>query len=169
MAKVRNYVNNKDLTQAIAEYQKDCRRATRNKLPTPSMPNYVGECILQICNRLTRGKSFDFSGHSYRDEMVADAIERSIYAVMKFNPKRSSSGAFSYLTTVAINAMKKRINDERRQNYTKHKFFQTQFMIGDIEGMSPDEKSDKVISDFEERAAAKKLLTTQAKKHKIRK
>src|SRR6185503_16302806 len=128
MIKKRNYVNNKDLTEAIVQYQKDCKKCTKNGLPEPTMPRYIGECIMSICNRLTQGFNFSFGGYSYHDEMVNDAQERCIYAVRKYNNKKSTSGAFSYLTTVAINAKKKRLKDEKKQNYIKHKWFQAQYL-----------------------------------------
>lgn len=168
MVKKRNYCNNADLTAALVVWQKACKEHIKAKVQIPTIPNYVGECILQICNRLTRGFNFDFTAHTYRDEMVADAIERCIYACSKFNAEKSSSGAFNYLTTVAINAMKKRINDERKHNYTKHKHFQSQYLLGDFEGLAPNEHSDKVISDFEERAK-NKILTSSAKPSKVKK
>ena len=105
--KKRNYVNNFDLTQAIIKYQKDCRKAIKNGVPEPSQPRYIGECIMSICNRLTQGFGFSFGGYTYHDEMINDAVERCVYAIKKFNPKKASSGAFSYLTTVAVNAKKK--------------------------------------------------------------
>lgn len=159
----RQYVNNRDLTDAIVAYQKECAKSEKKGLPMPSMPKYIGECIIQICSRLTRGYGFDFSAYSYRDEMVADAIELCVYAVRKYNNEKSSSGAFSYLTTVAINAMKKRIGDEKKQNYIKHKNFQTRFMLHEIDGLSPDDQSEKVVSDFEDKIARQKEALTLAK------
>lgn len=166
MVKQKNYVNNADLTDAVVKYQKDCRRAHRARLPQPPMPHYIGECIMSICNRLTVGKGFNFQSYTYRDEMVADAIERCCYAILKFNAKKSS-GAFSYLTTVAVNAQKKRINDEKKQRYIQHKFFISQHVHGEIEGQEPDEKSHKVISDFEEKQQRKKELTNRGRPRKI--
>lgn len=172
MGKKRNYCNNIDLTATIVKWQKSCRTAHRKKIDPPSIPHYVGECIYQICNRLTKGFKFDFSAYTYRDEMVADAIERCCYACYKFDATKSTAGAFSYLTTVAINAMKKRINDEKKQNYILHKNFQSLFVLGDVEGQSPNEMSDKVVEDFEAKIQRKaenvqsKVLTSKKKKTK---
>lgn len=162
--KPRAYINNIDLTAAVIQYQKDCKRALRNKLPQPPMPRYIGEAIMQICNRLTAGKNFNFQSYSYRDELIADGIERCVYAISKFNAKKATCGAFSYLTTVAIHAAKKRINDEKKQNFVKHKYFQAQHVLGEIEGLQPDEKSDRVVADFEEKQARKKLEQQERKK-----
>ncbi len=166
--KTRNYCNNVDLTNAIIDYQKLCRKNKRNEVPLPTMPKYIGECIYNICNRLTKGFNFNFQSYTYRDEMVLDAIERCCYAVHKFNHKKSSAGAFAYLTTVAINAQKKRIKDEQKVNYIKHKFFRSQFTNHEMEGIEPNELSDKVIGDYEDKAAAKKKgLTYSPKPNKM--
>lgn len=66
--------------------------------------------------------------------------------------------------------MKKRINDEKKQNYIKHKNFQSLYVLGDFDGLSPNEMSDKVIDDFEAKIQRKadnvqnKLLITRKKK-----
>jgi hypothetical protein len=165
--KPKNYINNGDLTSCIVNYQKNCKKAEKAKQSQPTMPKYIGQCIMKICNRLTAGKNFNFASYSYRDEMIADAIERCCYAVLKFDATRAN--AFSYLTTVAVNAQKKRINDEKKQNYTKHKYFRSQFIQGDVEGMEPNELSDKVITDFEQRQQQKKdSLTNKTGVRKMR-
>lgn len=132
------------------------------------MPKYIGECIYNICNRLTKGFNFNFQSYTYRDEMVLDAIERCCYAVHKFNHKKSTAGAFAYLTTVAINAQKKRIKDEQKVHYIKHKFFRAQSTNNTLPGIEPNELSDQVISNYEEKAINKKhLLTSKARPNKI--
>jgi len=169
MIKKRNYINNFDLTQAIIQYQKDCKKSTKNGFTEPQMPKYIGECISSICNRLTQGFGFSFGGYSYHDEMIDDAIERCVYAVKKFNHKKATAGAFSYLTTVAINAKKKRLKDEKKQNAIKHKWFQAQqYLNHELEGATPNELSDKVISDFEGIGKDKKNLTKFRKPYKLR-
>lgn len=160
----RQYVNNRDLTDAIVAYQESCKKAEKHNKPIPTMPKYIGECIMSICNRLTKGYGFDFSAYTFRDEMISDAIEICVYAVRKYNNEKSTSGAFSYLTTVAINAMKKRIGDEKKQNYIKHKNFQTRFMLHEIDGLAPDDLSERVVNDFEDKLARQKEAMLLAKK-----
>ncbi len=154
MNRTRNYVNNQDLTAAIVDYQKLCRKAKRAGMPQPQMPRYIGEAIIEICNRLTRGANFDFVSYTYRDEMIQDAIERCCYAVLKFNSKKSS-GAFNYMSTVAINSMKKKIIDEKKQNYIRHKVFHALFLNENVEGLEPNEYSHKVVDDFERKLKRK--------------
>lgn len=169
--KVRNYINNPDLTAAIVQYQKECRKAVREKREQPTMPKYIGECIHSLCHKLTRGAAaapgrgvsrFDFGGYTYHDEMIDDAIERCVYAVHKFNAKKSSS-AFGYLTMVAINAKKKRIKDEKKQHAILHKNFQTLSLFNEhlMEGHVPNDVSYKVVSDYENSKFVKKHLTNQ--------
>ena len=174
MTKVQHYVNNKDFTKAVVQYQKECRKARRESRNQPPMTKYIGECITQICMRLTVGPKFNFISYTYLDEMQRDAIERCCYAILKFKANKTKVGAFGYMTTVAVNAMKKRIQDEKKQNYAKHKYFQTLYMQQDLDGagVAPNEHSDKVINDFEDslkrKAKAVKLsLTLRKKKAKL--
>jgi len=168
MVKKRNYVNNKDLTEAIVDYQKLCRKHARAGLPEPTMPRYIGECIHSICNRLTQGFGFSFGGYSWHDEMILDAIERCVYAVRKFNHKKATSGAFSYLTTVAIHAKKKRLKDEKKQNAIKHKWFVAQqYNRSELEGKEPTEVSEEIIQNYDEMGKNKKILTRYRKPFKV--
>ena len=64
----KHYVNNKDFYEAIIAY-----KVVRVENPTARIPNYIGECIMKICERLSRNRNF--IGYSFRDEMVADGIE----------------------------------------------------------------------------------------------
>ena len=163
MAKrTKSYCNSADLTAAIVQYQKECNKSMKAGLPQPQMPKYIGECIYQICNRLTKGKNFNFASYTplWREEMVADAIERCVYAIRKFNVKKSKTGAFSYLTTVAIHAQKKRINDEKEQHAIFHKNFQQLSVFDNYRELQPDAESIRVVAEFEEKRAKKKLLTT---------
>ena len=53
-----NYVDNKALLASIVQWQIDIRRAKRNKLPTPPIPDFVGECMMKIANRLSQKAGF---------------------------------------------------------------------------------------------------------------
>lgn len=148
--KKTNYVNNKDLYQALVQY-----RAS----PEPRViSNYIGLAIMQICNGLA--KKGNFSGYSWRDEMVDDAIENCVYAVPHFNTEKSNN-PFGYFTMVAYRAMIRRIQLEKKQTYIKHKNFQSFFDEGGGVGTAPNELSHQVIEQFE-----KKLVENKKKSRK---
>ena len=64
----RNYVNNPEFLQAIIDYKQQCKDAEESGEPNPQIPNYIGECIYQISNRLATKPNF--SGYTYKEEMT---------------------------------------------------------------------------------------------------
>lgn len=65
-----NYVDNKQLYAVIIDYKARVAEAKANDTSKPQIPNYVGECILLIAQRLSTKPNF--VNYSYRDEMVRD-------------------------------------------------------------------------------------------------
>ena len=152
----RHYVNNPDLYKAIVEY--------REKLagnPEERVPNYIGVCIMQICERLSTKPNF--GGYTYRDEMVSDGIENCIKAVKGFNPEKSNN-PFAYFTQIAWNSFIRRITLEKQETYVKHKNMMNSAIMGELmdpnnHGVKPNEFSDEIVRNFEE-----KVRLTKAKK-----
>jgi hypothetical protein len=57
-----------------------------------------------ICNKLSTKPNF--MGYSYRDEMIADAIENCVAAAHSFDPEKSNN-PFAYFTQIAKNGYAK--------------------------------------------------------------
>ena len=162
-----HYVNNKTLFEEMKKYKAARINSQENDLPAPKIPRYIGECLLMICTKLATKPNF--SGYTYRDEMVADGIENCIAAVDNFDPDRYNN-PFAYFTQIAWNAFIRRISKEKKQSYIKHKNFQNSFMSIELEeemvatGISKrNEYSDDIIRNFEEKnlpvKIAKKNIT----------
>ena len=168
--KKRNYVNNPDFHACLKLYIKAVRKAKREKTEAPRIPEYVGACINQICNRLSLRPNF-FS-YTWRDEMVHDAIENCIMAVDNYKIDKEIPNPFAYFTMIAWNAMIRRIQKEKKQTYIKHKNFQNSFIVDDLMAefniSNPsDYKSEDVVRDFEDKIAANKKKKKKAKKNGI--
>ena len=118
MAKKKNYVNNAEFYEAMVEYKKKVQEAEDCGDPAPEIPNYIGECIYQIANRLSYKPNF--ANYSYRDDMVADGLENAIMAINNFNPEKSKN-PFAYFTQIIYFAFLRRIQKEKKQLYVKHK------------------------------------------------
>ena len=163
MAAKRHYVNNKDFYQAIVDY-----RLKLEKQPEARIPEYIGACIFKICERLSTKPNF--VGYSYRDEMVSDGIENCIKAVLLFDPNRTTN-PFAYFTQIAWNAFIRRINNEHREQYIKHKNIQYSYLSGEMDisygdtggeiQIKSNDLSNDIISNFENK------LTKLKKKDKI--
>ena len=80
--KSEHYVNNKEFTNAVAEYNESVVLAEKNGEPAPRMTEYIGECIYKIATRLSTRPNF--INYTYRDEMICDAIENCIQYIRNF-------------------------------------------------------------------------------------
>jgi DNA-directed RNA polymerase specialized sigma24 family protein len=169
----RNYVNNPEFLAAIVAYKKLCEDAEASGEPSPQIPNYIGECIYQIATRLATKPNF--SGYTYKEEMISDGLENAIQALGNFNPDKSSN-PFAYFTQIIWYAFLRRIDKEKKQVYIRHKVTENSMIHGTlVEGGedSPDgsmqiEFENDYINDFveqyEKRIETKKKQTTRSKK-----
>jgi hypothetical protein len=154
----RHYVNNKDFYEAIVLYK---QKLAEN--PNTRVPEYIGQCILAICNKLSTKPNF--IGYSFRDEMIADGIENCIASVDGFKPEKSSN-PFAYFTQIAWNAFIRRITKEKKQQYIKHKNMVNNITVSDVEAedfnsfastkSQYNEITNEIIDSFE-----KKLTKTK--------
>jgi hypothetical protein len=164
--KAVHYVNNRQMYETLVVYIKSVNDAeSRNEIP-PRIPEYLGECIYLICNKLSLKPQF--SGYTWRDEMISDGIENCIVAMDNFDPSKSDN-PFAYFTMIAWNAFIRRIQREKKQTYIKHKNMQNSFIVDELAsefGLSHggDDKSDDVIRDFENKVEANKKKKKSTKK-----
>lgn len=125
----KHYVNNADFLKAIAEYQAILKKAKEENKPLPIIPQYIGECIIQISNRLSFNPNF--VNYTYRDEMISDGIENAIaYGVSNFNTEKSKN-PFAYFTQIVYFAFVRRINKEKKILYAKHKAIENSVIMGE--------------------------------------
>lgn len=161
MAKKRNYVNNPDLLQALIDYKDACKDAEDSGDKLPQVPEYIGKCILLIAQRLATKPNF--SGYSYKEEMISDGIENCLQYIHNFDPEKSSN-PFAYFTQIIWYAFLRRIQKEKKQTYIKFKASQnmlTQSIIedsneGTIQMYEPPEYMSEFINDFENKLKGKK-------------
>lgn len=89
-----NYVNNEDFYKELLKYRKQCETAIRNSQDIPRIPNYIGECIYLISNKLSNVGNF--CNYSYKDEMIADGIEDCIKGIHSFNIEKARYDLLDY-------------------------------------------------------------------------
>ena len=154
MAKARNYINNKTLYGAMIQYKNALKEAIDNDKPKPQVSNYIGQSILLICNNLA--KKPNFSGYTYKQDMISDGIIDCISAVDNFDPDKTNN-PFAYFTQIAWNAFIRRIHKEKKQTYIKHKNFENSFLMNELwEGdsnmqMVANEYSSEVVKSYEDK------------------
>jgi len=123
-----NYVNNAEFLACLVDYKSKVREAEETGDPPPPIPNYIGECVYKIATRLASKPNF--SGYSYKEEMISDGLENAIQAIGNFNPEKSSN-PFAYFTQIIWYAFLRRIEKEKKQLYIKHKVIESSVIHGE--------------------------------------
>ena len=173
----RHYVNNPEFLQALINYKAKIKEHEEKGLPAPRVPNYIGECLFRIANRLSlKG---NFVNYSYREEMISDGIENCLIYLNNFNPEKSDN-PFAYFTQIIYFAFLRRIQKERKQLYVKHKVLEREVIhsgiveqqTDDIASFAPSIKlngdfMNTFVDDFETKLATKKTATKEARAKKL--
>lgn len=134
-----HYVDNKQLYACIVEYRQKVLDAKEKGQPRPIIPNYVGECILMIANRLSTKPNF--INYSYREEMISDGVENCICYIDNFDPLKSTN-PFAYFTQIIYYAFLRRILKEKKQLYIKHKSFENSMIMNELMEQSEFDEKD---------------------------
>ena len=119
--KKEHYVNNKEFSQSVVDYVNSVTEARNAGQDEPIIPNYIGECFLKIAEGLSHKPNF--VSYTYREEMVMDAVENSIKAIMNYDINKATRtglpNAFAYFTQISYYAFLRRIAKEKRQQDIK--------------------------------------------------
>ena len=124
-----HYVDNKELYRVIVDFRQSVIDAKANGTERPRIPNYVGECILMIANRLSTKPNF--VNYSYREEMISDGVENCICYIDNFDPSKSNN-PFAYFTQIIYYAFLRRILKEKKQTYIKHKTLENSMLLNEL-------------------------------------
>lgn len=139
----KNYIDNELFLKEMIAYKKAINRAKRNKEPAPRIPEYVGKCFMMIAENLSHKPIFLY--YSFRDEMIADAIENCVMYAYNFDPKKSKN-PFAYFTQIVYYAFLRRIQREKKQLYVKYKSYQSD---GVTDSHNQLESTDGVSKQFD--------------------
>lgn len=121
----KHYVDNKKLFVVMAKYRQAldkyrvAQKKTKRKLKPPTIPDYVGECLLKIATKLSNKPNF--ANYTFREDMISDAMENCILYMHNFDPKKSQN-PFAYFTQIIHYAFIRRIEREKKYSYTKYKY-----------------------------------------------
>lgn len=108
-----NYIDNKKFYDSLVEYRTLCKQ---NPEEIPRVPEYIGACFLKIANGLATKSNF--SGYSWREEMVGEAVETCLRYVKSFDPDKSKN-PFSYFTQCCWYSFIGKIQSEKKQSKIK--------------------------------------------------
>lgn len=120
----QHYVNNKEFSQAVVDYVNSVNEARAKDDREPIVTEYIGSCFLKIAEGLSHKPNF-FS-YTYREEMVMDAVENCIKAIMNYNVEKATRtglpNAFAYFTQISYYAFLRRIAKEKKQQDIKERY-----------------------------------------------
>lgn len=143
-----NYIDNETFYQEICKYQQNLK-----KDPQAVANDYLGKCILKLCNNYTFHKRFIGYTQQWKEEMIFLAIEDCVKSLKKFDVNKSNN-PFAYFTRAIHNAFFRVIAKEKEQVYLKHKLIQKMNIdvpIDDLGGIS-----ENIIKDYENMIENKK-------------
>ena len=127
----------------MTKYRTAIRKAKRLGQPKPQIPKYVAECFMKIAENLSHKPNF--LSYTFRDEMVADAIENCVMYVDNFDPAKSSN-PFAYFTQITYYAFLRRIQKEKKQLYVKYKATEN---VGVLDEYELNQNEDGTFRQFE--------------------
>jgi hypothetical protein len=142
MAK-NHYINNKDFLTEMIKYRQSIAKAKKAGEKKPQIPRYVAECFMKIAENLSHKPNF--LSYTFRDEMVADAIENCVMYVDNFDPSKSGN-PFAYFTQITYFAFLRRIQKEKKQLYVKYKATESAGVLDEFE---LNENDDGTFRQFE--------------------
>lgn len=112
------YIDNEKFYEEIKKYVISYHEAKNNDSELPVLNNYIGDCFLKIANHYSNYHYF--IGYSYKDEMIADAVENCVVVAKNFDHVKYSN-PFAYFTQIVYFAFRRRIIRERKEQEKKYK------------------------------------------------
>lgn len=167
-----HYVDNKKFYDEIIKHRQKVEEAKLQGKEEPRLPEYIGECIWKIANKLSTMPRF--INYSYRDEMISDGIENCIMYFHDYDPNRGVN-PFAYFTQVIYYAFLRRIGKEEKNRYIIYKNYQesivnqgfTEILVdAEDNRLMPTQIYDNInefMDKFEKREEEKKIKRKQTK------
>lgn len=135
-----HYIDKAEFLNKIIEYKKTCAVAKKAKKPKPQIPQYLAKCLMMIAENLARKPRY--SGYTFRDIMVSDAVENCVRYFDNFDPAHPKKNPFGYFTQCCMYAFWRRIHIEKKELYTKYKIAQQAGVLDDAGGNEGDDFPD---------------------------
>jgi|SRR6056300_1738859 hypothetical protein len=145
-----HYVNNADFSQAVVEYVTLVNEAKEANVEIPKVPDYIAQCFLRISEGLSH--KANFIRYTYREEMVMDAVENCLKAVLNYDiaaaTRTGKPNAFAYFTQITWYAFLRRIAKEKKQQEIKMKYLTTSGIENFLTTGEGDDASQYIVGHF---------------------
>lgn len=113
-----HYVDNQQFYKDIVKFREECDRNRKMGLPRPNIPQEIVDNIILISTHLAYRPNF--SGYTFRDDMVHAGIENCVRYIENFDPEKSQN-PFAYFTSVCWYAFVRLIKESKKQSIIKGK------------------------------------------------
>lgn len=170
-----HYVNNKELTEALAKYAADYH--ARGARARQGMSRYLAECLIKMSERLAM--SPNFRNYTYVDDMKSAAREAALKYMHNFDRAKYDNG-FAYVTQIMFSAMVQIIKKEKKKEKFDMILIQQMVNTWMLEGAHDtdlaaqaqaiadqklqDMEDSKLTGDAKSRAGGSRKTTTRPKK-----
>lgn len=135
-----NYVDNEKFHNLILSYHE------RKKFnPKEKIPEEIGKMLMLMANRLAT--SFRFCRYTFKDEMISDAILRSIEVFDNYDPVKYSR-PFAYFTLVMWRTFLQRIKKEKLEITKREKLIMVDEIYSLQEGDTCAVNRDTMLQDY---------------------
>lgn len=124
------YLDKQEFLNKIIDYRRTCRKAKKAKKAKPKIPDDIALCIVKIAENAAKGSRY--SGYTFRDIMIADAVENCIRYFENFNPRHVKKNPFGYFSQCCIYAFWRTIENEKKELYGKYKIAQQAGIMGEF-------------------------------------
>jgi len=145
-----HYVNNAEFSQAVVDYVTIVNECQENNTEVPKVPDYIAQCFLRISEGLSHKSNF--IRYTYREEMVMDAVENCLKAILNYNleaaTRTGKPNAFAYFTQITWYAFLRRIAKEKKQQDIKMKYLTKSGIENFIDNEHGDDMSNQVVGAF---------------------
>jgi hypothetical protein len=138
-----DYVDNKQLSDALIAYRRLCDKAKEDGLPRPRIPEFLGECFLKIARHFAYRPNF--VNYPFVNDFISDAVENCCRYCHNYNPDYVSQrtgrkiNAFNYITQIVYYAFIRRIKLEKREMEKTNRILERldfdQIMVDEGEGI----------------------------------
>ena len=106
----KNYIDPVELLNEIKKFKENMDK-------DEIMSDKLGEMLIKLAMRYA--SSPNFSGYSYKEDFISDAIFRMVQQIHKIDVNHPKCNPFSYLTKTCYHVFISKINKEKKFNETK--------------------------------------------------
>ena len=150
MASKNNYLNKREMYDAIVAHKEACARADAEGVQRPRVSEYLGSCFWLIASGL--GSKKNFAGYPFIEDMIMDAAENCVVAVNAFDHTKWDN-PHAYFTKITLWAFFRRIDKEKRTLYVKHKVTEhfvihNPEMVAEVAGSPEDQARKSLENDY---------------------